>query len=507
MNRQLQYPLAGLIVGVLLVGKSHGQDLCPQLVGTPVDLSDGTATQRIGPVVARNSASGEYMVVWSDDRNPGNNDIFGQRVAADGQRIGGNIAIRQFADSQTNPSIAYGGASNEFLVTWLTQEAGHFNHAHGRRVAADGSLPGGEFHVANSGDFGSLAYDPDLDQFLYLGSASGVSYRIVAEGGGPIGSEMMMPDTTFGDAAGHVRYDNVNNVYFTTWRDSSEAELDGRFLVGVTGTPASLIDAIGTNPGGTQPVAASAFDPALERFLVVYGTLSGTTIKGRFVTSDGAPIGGGPVGPEFTIGTSASAGNGAYVVRVPTPNVFLVTWSNGDDIVAQMVATDGTLIGTAFFIETGTGSNQPPHMVARQGSDEVLVVWRDRSVGVADQEEIFGRIVRISNDPTGLPDCDGNGVNDACDVTSGNAADCDDNAIPDVCEPDFDGDGTIDACDDDIDGDGVANANDVCDFTPPDVPAQYIEPDGSVKGDLDADCDVDLDDFVIMQVSITGPNP
>ncbi|MFH0980366.1 MAG: thrombospondin type 3 repeat-containing protein [Planctomycetota bacterium] len=104
-------------------------------------------------------------------------------------------------------------------------------------------------------------------------------------------------------------------------------------------------------------------------------------------------------------------------------------------------------------------------------------------------------------------DCNGNAIPDECDIAEGTSADCDGNGVPDECEADFDGDGLIDACDPDIDNDGVLNDADVCDYTPTSLPVQYVEPDGSVKGDLDGDCDVDLADYALMQQRFTGPNP
>lgn len=58
------------------------------------------------------------------------------------------------------------------------------------------------------------------------------------------------------------------------------------------------------------------------------------------------------------------------------------------------------------------------------------------------------------------------------------------------------------ACDDDPDDDGVFGCNDVC----PSVTAPGgTDSDGRPLGDLDADCDVDLNDFAIMQLNFTGP--
>jgi len=70
--------------------------------------------------------------------------------------------------------------------------------------------------------------------------------------------------------------------------------------------------------------------------------------------------------------------------------------------------------------------------------------------------------------------------------------------------PDFDGDGIPDCLDDDIDNDGVLNVDDVCDYTPGGV---TVDEEGRPIGDLDLDCDVDLDDFAVMQANFTGPLP
>ncbi len=103
-------------------------------------------------------------------------------------------------------------------------------------------------------------------------------------------------------------------------------------------------------------------------------------------------------------------------------------------------------------------------------------------------------------------DCNYNGISDNCEIAAGLAEDCDGNEVPDDCDPDFDQDGLIDACDPDIDDDGVPNDSDVCDYTPLNLPPGMLEADGSVRGDLDGDCDVDLDDVTIMQARFTGPN-
>ncbi len=62
-------------------------------------------------------------------------------------------------------------------------------------------------------------------------------------------------------------------------------------------------------------------------------------------------------------------------------------------------------------------------------------------------------------------DCDGNGVQDSCDIAAGTAADCNANSIPDSCEissgsaQDCDGNGTLDRCDTLVNGSADDNQN------------------------------------------------
>ena len=123
------------------------------------------------------------------------------------------------------------------------------------------------------------------------------------------------------------------------------------------------------------------------------------------------------------------------------------------------------------------------------------------------------------------PDSDDDGMADPCDncpdVANPDQADQDGDAVGDVCDncesisnpdqADFDGDGFGDVCDADIDDDGVPNEDDVCDYTPPGAANIIIDPasslHGTIRRDLDGDCDCDLADFARFTADgMTGPN-
>ncbi len=102
-------------------------------------------------------------------------------------------------------------------------------------------------------------------------------------------------------------------------------------------------------------------------------------------------------------------------------------------------------------------------------------------------------------------DCNANEIPDDCEINSDDDDHIDacDNCI-DVGNPtqvDFDDDGIGDACDPDIDNDGVENEFDVCNYT---ALGAVVDEEGRSLGDIDLDCDTDLDDFGLFQRGFTG---
>jgi hypothetical protein len=98
-------------------------------------------------------------------------------------------------------------------------------------------------------------------------------------------------------------------------------------------------------------------------------------------------------------------------------------------------------------------------------------------------------------------DCNGNLVPDECDIVSGTSQDCQPDGVPDECQltdNDCNMNGVPDECEslvgclNDWDCDGVPDASDVCLCTPC---FAAVDAEGRPEGDIDKDCDVDLNDF------------
>ena len=106
----------------------------------------------------------------------------------------------------------------------------------------------------------------------------------------------------------------------------------------------------------------------------------------------------------------------------------------------------------------------------------------DGETDIDDELRILDGRMDIGADEANYADCNGNGILDSEDVSSGSSPDCNSNGIPDECDDDGDGDGFIDDCedcpndpnktapgfcgcgiaDDDLDNDGVLDCVDLC---------------------------------------------
>ena len=114
----------------------------------------------------------------------------------------------------------------------------------------------------------------------------------------------------------------------------------------------------------------------------------------------------------------------------------------------------------------------------------------------------------LNGNPPAAATCNANsdcniGTNDG--LCSLNQENCASDNVPCDADPaanDCDYDGKPDECDGDMDGDGVNNADDLCDHSPAGLTVMtsgiFI---GTVRADLDGDCDVDDDDLAIFNTS------
>lgn len=146
---------------------------------------------------------------------------------------------------------------------------------------------------------------------------------------------------------------------------------------------------------------------------------------------------------------------------------------------------------------------------------------------ISDGADGHGWLVRATIADFGLPDCDGDGILDECEIAGG-SNDCNDNAIPDECEVDCNGNGVADPCDlvdgfasdcnrnfipdsceePDCNKNGLPDSCDLADGTSRDLNRNQIPDEcDTFVGDFDVDQDTDLDDYAALEscLSVSGP--
>ena len=363
------------------------------LVGSAIDLSTGGTTQRQSPSVAYNSLVNQYMVTWFDLRNQGTtgNDIFGQRVSAAGALLDPNIPIMELADAQIDPFVSHNFANNEYLVAWRTQQSGFFNDARGRRVSSGGTLIGNDFFISDGGLEISIAYSQGTNDYFVTGSGPGIVGQRVSDAGGLVGGVATI--STIAQAApapnGQVVYSFNSDVYLATYRDQNIQNLKGQ-LVSSGGTLVGNPILISATFPASALAASVAWDWTNDRFLVVFGEFQGTNIWGQWVSTSGQLI-----GSNFPIVTGLANPANPYVAYSGIDQAFVVVWREGNDIMGQMLAEDGSPAGQPVGLTQGTAAGDPV-LAYNLNTGEFLVAWSDNRNLAQGQQDIFAQMIDIT---------------------------------------------------------------------------------------------------------------
>lgn len=176
--------------GILFMAASPAAHAAPgDPIGPPFLVNTTTDRWEQRPDVAR-SAMGQRVVVWDDEYN-----IFAQRFAADGSRLGDQIAVNTSSTGERRDAKVAIDASGAFVVSWYgTSERSVF-----RRFTADGQPASGEMSFAG----GAIAVDADGDMVVAYeavvpaeANRHAVFAQCYAPDGTPVGeAQRVSPDT------------------------------------------------------------------------------------------------------------------------------------------------------------------------------------------------------------------------------------------------------------------------------------------------------------------------
>jgi hypothetical protein len=319
------------------------------VVGTDFRISGARATSdERHPAVVWNPGEGEYLVVWSDRRNfPARGwDVFGRRVSGSGVALGTDFRISgpRATSDDLYPAVAWNSAEGEYLVVWEDQRNvdARGRDVFGRRVSAEGSVLGKDFRISGAR---ATAHDrhPAVawngTEYLVVwhdgrnmaARSWDVFGRRVSAAGVPVGPDFRIsgPGATAGEWVPSVAWSGTE--YLVVWEDARNLEARSYDVFGrrVSGSGVPLggdfrISGPGATAGDFYP--AVAWNGAAGEYLVVWGdgreaSTRGWDVFGRVVSASGSPA-----GADFRIcGPGADAGD-AYAEVACSASGCLVAW-------------------------------------------------------------------------------------------------------------------------------------------------------------------------------------
>ena len=329
-------------------------------------VSDTPPTLSGGPLVAANSRTGDFLVVWSR----GDFSFFGERIPA--------------------------------TVV-------------GRLVSRDG-VPGSSTAIDTETTFNGGAATPLAAVFNSITSEYFVVYaaarppalfaRRLSANGTVVGNEVPIPVTASGarldDDAANLAHNSISNEFLFVWRT-----VDGLFTqrLNATGTP------VGTTTMITSRIAVArpgiVFNPSTSQYFVTWGTTVAsqgdltTQIVGQLIGPEGQLVGSPvPVStPQFLQNQAAVAVNAAA-------NQYLIAWADnrnpdtGSDIYARLLTGGGTQLGDDFIVSTLPLFERVPQVAFHPGANAYLVVWEASKLlvsnGMPTPRWILGQFVEAS---------------------------------------------------------------------------------------------------------------
>ena len=350
-----------LLVMVLLWDASPAPVLAALVAGPRIPIATGlnpeyVASEMTTPV-AYDPENQRFLTAWIEEQPDEQStsyirtSLLLRLINLDGALAGSPVALRPFNNHQiqANPHVVFDPQARRYFAVWL--EWGYQDDevgTYGQFISSEGSPLGLPFLITPHGEKFTpvaLLFNPADQRFLLLllsgqppGQANNLSGQFITAEGALYGSRFQITNYT-------------------------------------------------TGYGVTQTVAA--FDPQIQKYLLVYQAADFDQIRGRFLQADGTPE-----GDEWAISSQLRFPDS--VINDPLHHRFLVLWrATHDDPDALLLNAEGSALASFRLCRpcpTGTYGR-----TYKGGFDtilqEYLVVWYD--------DKIYGQLVTADGQKAG----------------------------------------------------------------------------------------------------------
>jgi hypothetical protein len=397
------------IKGQIVNGSGTGTASSLNNVGTVKTISDASGNQsqpRVAfykdpaatPTDPKNS---KYLVVWTDSRNLGYSQIYGQFLGVDGslRKPDGTSAttIDNFQISyhnsttspkylsQSDPEVIYNSAIGSFDVSWA--DVSNYDQTQSLSFTTTDPCGGVQTFYYTLGETPVL--DNNLVRYVPV-DVKGTNLPIV-----PSTIKNWSQFTVGGTTATTASY---TVPYSESKPRMAYSPVNGEIFLAWSGIDMSVL---ATFSFTKTTVTISPGPPAVTSEVCAQNPISWTTkaldtnTKVKFRRNQGLGV-----VTDYTFGgTSANANSPALSVD-PNTNRLLVAWEENQQIIGQLVdAASFSAYGPAVNISSGVGARTSPAVSFDNVNQRFLVVWEDARNSSANisNMDIYGQFI----DPQG----------------------------------------------------------------------------------------------------------
>ncbi|HUI48069.1 MAG TPA: hypothetical protein VL119_05200, partial [Acidimicrobiia bacterium] len=314
-------------------------------------ISSETAVDSIvvGPTGANQQQSsiafggGEYLVVWSDQRDSTDADIWGTRLSSTGTILDPlGIKVVATPGVQSNPAVTYNGST--FVVAW--------------------------------------------EDFKVTGGTDADIHAATVSTAGAVGTPVAVATTTTSERFPVIAAQTGGNALLV-W-NAAGTVMGSSFDGSSFGAPFTIAS------GTTVEHAGVASNPA-GNYLVSFTVSS--HVQGQLVTSAGALSGSAFAISSTTVGT---ANQSAATFDGTNYDVVWVNSKGGNFVYGARVSTAGTVLDVGGVALNGTPANSSVPQISCMSSG-CVVVWQDRRAVTTNGYDLYAQLVTTSMTQSGSP--------------------------------------------------------------------------------------------------------
>ncbi len=238
------------------------------------------------PDIAYDSYNRKYMVVFEDYRNfvTKDKDIFAQIVNQDGTLSGDNFSVVEAAEIQRNVRVVNDSVNNRFLVVWIDQRNASDHDIYGQLFDSDGTKIGTEINISETTEHQSwpfLGFSPTSQKyFVGWRDQDHEIYGLMMDKDGNKGNMITICSDTNSKEDPHTAYDSINDRFLIVWKDGRNdpyGEIFGQF---VNADSTLSGDNFSISQGDfSKANPRASFDAVNERYFVGWHDARAETLK------------------------------------------------------------------------------------------------------------------------------------------------------------------------------------------------------------------------------------